>query len=163
VLDDPREIGEGRPFPYVFVWRRADRLAEVVRMARLDGGPPPVHLGEEWVSVTRPYVTGLDVHCVHALQLIRRRLPCGGEDVFLICPGCENPRRYLYAWEVIGSRLSSRPWHCRSCARLRYRSEGTYIPREWRILGGYPRAETWDPYVFSSLGQAWDVLEYWKR
>jgi hypothetical protein len=145
VLDDPRKI------PYLFLWRLGDRPVsgvpenvETVRVAALPGGPPPVRPAEEWVSVRRP-TPGLDVACVHALQVLRRRLPYDGEDVFLLCPSCEKPRRYLYAWQVIESRLVSRPWHCRNCAGLRYQSEGTCIPREWRALGGYPRAKLGNP------------------
>lgn len=155
MLDDPRRI------PYLFLWRIDGRPVsgvpenvETVRVAALPGGPPPVRLGEEWVSITRPVQ---QVGCVHALQLVRRALPRnGGEDVLLLCPNpyCGKPSRYLYAWQVIVSSIVSRPWRCRTCAGLRYQSEGTYIPRGWRTLGGYPRPESWDPYVFSSLEQA---------
>jgi hypothetical protein len=153
VLDDPRRT------PYLFLWRRDDRPVsgvpenvEAARVAALLGGPPPVRPGEEWVGITRPLG---QVGYVHALQLVRRSLPRnGGEDVLLLCPLCRKPRRYLYAWEVVRSRLVSRPWHCRTCAGLRYQSEGTYIARGWRALGGYPRPETWDPYVFYRFEEA---------
>jgi hypothetical protein len=148
VLDDPRKT------PYLFLWRRDGRVTEVVRVEALPGGPQPVRPNEEWVSITRPIgQTG----CVHALQLIRRPLPRnGGEDLLLLCPRplCGKASRYLYAWEVVGRNVVARPWQCRSCAGLRYQSEGTYVSREWRGWGGYPRPESWDPYVFSSLGPA---------
>lgn len=150
VLDDPRGI------PYLFVWRLDCRPVsgvpenvEVVRVAALPGGPPPIRSGEEWVSITRPLG---QIGCVHALQLLRRPLPRnGGTDVLLLCPNptCGRPSRYLYAWEVLGRRIISRPWNCRSCARLRYASEGEGR-NPW---GPYPR-DPWDPYVFSSLEQA---------
>lgn len=145
MLDDPRGI------PYLFLWRTEDRpvsgvgeFAEAVRVAALPGGPPPVRPGEGWVSITRP---AGQAGCVHALRLVHRPLPRnGGDDVLLLCPACEKPRRYLYAWEVIESRVFSRPWHCRTCAGLRYQSEG----RGRNAWGPYPRY-SWDPYVLSSL------------
>ena len=146
--DDPRQV------PYLFVWRLdGSPVAEVARVAALPGGPAPIRPGEAWVSITRPFPARIG--CVHALQLTRHPLPRnGGEGVLLLCPLCQKPRRYLYAWEVVVGRVFSRPWHCRTCAGLRYQSEGTYVPRAWRGLGGYPRPETWDPYVFSSLERA---------
>lgn len=149
VLDDPRKI------PYLFLWRRDDRgeIVEAVRVAVSPGGHPPVRPGEEWVSVTRPPRT---VGYVHALRVLRRTLPRhGGEALSLVCPGCNRPRLYLYAWEVSGSRVVPRPWHCRTCSGLRYQSEGTY--NRFPDWGGYPRPDTWDPYVFSSLEEALEL------
>jgi len=41
------------------------------------------------------------------------------------------------------------------CIGLRYASEGTYIPRAFRFLGGgYPRQAQWSPEVFTSPAQA---------
>jgi hypothetical protein len=50
-------------------------------------------------------------------------------------------------------------WRCRSCARLRYSSEGGYLlPTGFgrlgvmlRAYGGLPRPESWLPYVFTSI------------
>lgn len=151
VLDDPRGS------PYLLLWRTEDRpisgigeFAEAVRVSALPGRPPPICSGEEWVSVTQHWRMGF----VHALRLLRRPLPRhGGKALFLLCPRCGKPRRYLYAWGVAGPRLTPRPWHCRSCAGLRFASEGEGR-NPW---GPYPR-DPWDPYVFSSVKRAAEAL-----
>ena len=175
-LDDPRRR------PYVFLWRdwraddiqriRPDEIREALFVARytpketvLNGyryaeSVPP---GEEWVSAStldgKSEEPGSGI--ARALRVIRVPLPRnGGRALLLVCPGfgCGKPRRHLYAWEIIGSRVARRPWLCRTCARLRFASEG-----EGRnTWGPYPRYP-WDPYVFSSLEQAQDALDYWKR
>jgi hypothetical protein len=113
-----------------------------------------------WVTVKRPDGRG-DI-----LGAIWRPLPKDGADaLFLVCPGCDLPRRYLYGWEAVGrftnSAAASR-WQCRSCARLRYSSEGGYLrPTGLGRLGqlgfmlaaygNLPRPESWLPYVFASI------------
>lgn len=56
------------------------------------------------------------------------RLPRGnGRDLFLMCRRCARLRRKLYAWEARGPYASSArttDWQCRTCAGLRYASEG---------------------------------------
>lgn len=163
-LDDPRQR------PYFFLWRdwRADdrqrihpsEIREVIVVARYTPKDTLLHgyrcvesipPGDEWASVT-----ALDEEpgYVRALRVIRVPLPRhGGQDVLLLCPFCRGPRRYLYAWEVVGPHVVRRPWKCRHCASLRYRSEGEGR-NPW---GPYPRCP-WDPYVFSSLEQAAEAL-----
>jgi len=95
------------------------------------------------------------------LRLVLRPLPRhDARDFLLVCPTCEKPRRYLYAWRVFGSRLLLGRWECRTCAGLRYCSEGggllhyrrlrhlrvALALRKWRE----PRPSPWDPDVFNS-------------
>jgi hypothetical protein len=62
--------------------------------------------------------------------------------MFLVCPDCKSPRRFLYG------RLN---WVCRSCAELRYVSEGVYMPAwERRCFGALPHEGPRDPLVYSS-------------
>jgi len=164
VLDDPRGI------PYIFLWRRewesSGKLVEWARVARyvprrsVIGETEYVEripAGEEWASVTQPEGGG-----VHAIRVLRVALPRrGGSALLLVCPYCDRPRRHLYAWAVTGSGLYRMSWRCRTCAGLRYGSEGTYIRPRWRCLGGYPRLETWDPYVFASLEEGARFLRAW--
>jgi len=169
-LDDPRRR------PYLLLWRdwraddrqriRSDEIREALLVARYTPKETVLHgyryvesvpPAEEWAKVTtldgqseKP--TGF----VRALRVVRIPLPRnGGRALLLICPGfgCGRPRRYLYAWEVMGSRIVRRPWLCRTCARLRYASEGEGR-NPW---GPYPR-DPWDPYVFSSLDRAANAL-----
>lgn len=158
VLDDPHGA------PYLFVWREEGCQPVLsVRVARyklsvsvIDGfryEEPPIPLGQEWVSVTRP-APQPDFGQAKALQVVRVPMPRGGgKDLLLICPGfgCARPRRYLYAWEVSEYRLNLRLWQCRTCAGLRYYSEGS--------RGGiyYKPDFHWDPEVFHSPEQAEEV------
>lgn len=166
VLDDPRGI------PYLFLWWQRGRIGEVVRVGRyvprrsvIAGHEyvEEVPAGQEWVSITVPDKKDT---FVRALRVIRRPLPRhGGRYLLLVCPGfgCGRPRRYLYAWRVFGSSIARQPWECWNCAGLRYGSEGTYIRPRWRCLGGYPRSETWDPYVFASLEEGIEELKRMKQ
>lgn len=133
VVDDIRQI------PYLFAWwKEGVELHELVRVAALPGGPAPARDGEEWVSIGRPFQqVGL-----RALRLLRRPLPRhGGTDLLLGCPICGSPRRHLYGYG---------DFRCRRCADLRYGSEGTYVRKRLRGIGGYPRADVWDPYCIAT-------------
>jgi hypothetical protein len=60
----------------------------------------------------------------------------GGRALLLFCSYCNTPRRYVYGWEWDSfsgwsNRLRSISWRCRSCARLRYTSEGGYSDWSW--------------------------------
>lgn len=143
VADDPRRV------PYLFLWRResSGEIEVAVRIfCRLGLG------NRELIEVTRPEGTS-DV-----LYGSRRIIHNGGTDLFLNCPRCNRPRRYLYAWAVEDGRIKTAEWPCRFCGGLRYQLEGTYIPSEWRLLGRHPRPETWDPIVYSSLDRAAEEL-----
>jgi hypothetical protein len=87
--------------------------------------------------------------------------------LFLLCSYCKTPRRHVYGWEWDSfsgwsNRVRSISWRCRSCARLRYSSEGGYLRptgfgrlgRVGLMLAAYgklPRPEAWRPYVFTSI------------
>jgi hypothetical protein len=167
VLDDPRKI------PYLFAWRSEwdGELKDAIRVAQC-GDPSPFFGNNReffrirgtffrcsWITAKRPDGRG------DFLRAIWRPLPRNGaQDLFLVCPGCDTPRRYLYGWEAAGrftnSAESSR-WQCRSCARLRYSSEGGYLRqgvRAERLFAGMgfpgrlpPRPASWLPYVFTSI------------
>ena len=83
-----------------------------------------------------------------ALEYTWHSLPRnGGRGLMVVCPRCGRPRRFLYGWQNDGECVRRSLWQCRECAGLRYRSEGTYIPREWRLWGGYPRTPPWNPII----------------
>jgi len=102
------------------------------------------------------------------LLIVWRMLPRnGGRALFLLCPFCNTPRRHVYGWErdsVAGWSNGVRQisWRCRSCARLRYSSEGGYLrPACGRLgqlgallrasWGNLPRPASWLPYVLPSI------------
>jgi hypothetical protein len=89
-------------------------------------------------------------------MLPAQNAPHNHHDFLLVCPGCDTPRRYLYGWEAAGRFTNSADasrWQCRSCAKLRYASEGGYLRpgRYLRAGGNLPRPEPWFPYVFTSI------------
>ena len=156
MLDDPRKI------PYLLVWRsRSDStVQEAARIAphyeTADFG------GLDWtgaVEVKRHDGTRNFIRTV-----LRARPRKSGRVRLLICPYCSVPRRALYGWEPGGQFTNSvtrSNWQCRSCAMLRYASEGgalvsrgrSSIARLFEQRFGLlcsPRPEPWLPYVFSS-------------
>lgn len=99
---------------------------------------------------------------VTVLRFVWRALPRNGGRV--VYSYCNTPRRHVYGWEWDSfsgwsNRVRSISWRCRSCARLRYSSEGGYLcgGRGWlaRVMGfdpgNLPRPESWLPYVFTSI------------
>jgi hypothetical protein len=162
-LDDPREI------PYLLVWkdeRHDGKIMEAVRLARF------VPLGRE--SFHPPYVEYVELKRTDEsstlLRIVWRMLPRnGGRALLVLCPYCNTPRRHVYGWEwdsVSGwtNRVRSISWRCRSCARLRYSSEGGALVSRGgpisRLLKmpfpdmHHPRPESWLPYVFTSPQEA---------
>jgi hypothetical protein len=167
VLDDPRKI------PYLLVWRRGrdGEAKDAIRVAQC-GDPGPFFGNNReffrvrgtcfrcsWITTKRPDGRG------DFLRAIWRPLARNGaHDLFLVCPGCDIPRRYLYGWEAEGrftnSAAASR-WQCRSCARLRYSSEGGALVLRGRTISrllrypyhdlSSPRPESWLPYVLTSI------------
>jgi hypothetical protein len=93
------------------------------------------------------------------LRIVWRTLPRnGGRTLFLMCPVCDTLRRFVYGWEWDSfsgrsNRVRRIGWRCRSCARLRYSSEGGYLRPGmlFRTFGNLPRPESWLPYVFTSI------------
>ncbi len=137
-LEDPRSV------PYLLLWRWMDAggIKEALRVS-------PRSLPLAGVELKRADGTS------QIIETIRRPLPRnGGSSLFLICPCCGVPRRYLYGWQVCSQRVVRSSWICRTCAGLRYRSEGTYINPWSRGLGGYPRTPPWDPCAFANVEDA---------
>jgi hypothetical protein len=150
-LDDPRRI------PYLLLWRdeRDGEIKEAVRLARYVE-PSDSHTLQNYVELKR---TDGDYS---VLGLTWRTLPRnGGRVLLLTCSYCCTPRRHVYGWEWDSfsgwsNRVRRSSWRCRSCAQLRYSSEGGYLrPRSsFRMFGNLPRPESWLPYVFTSPRQA---------
>ncbi len=100
------------------------------------------------------------------LLTIERPLPRnGGKARLVICTGCQYPRCALYPWRLDPSRrhavFISRSWQCRSCAKLRYASEGGALLHRPRTAFGkmlaavenftrHDRPEPFYPYVFAN-------------
>ena len=159
-LDDPRKM------PYLLVWKdeRDGRIMEAVRLTcHVD---PYLRSPHRYVEIKRTDES------TTVLQIVWRMLPRnGGRALFLLCPYCDTPRRHVYGWEwdsVAGWSNSVRQisWRCRSCARLRYSSEGGYLRGSGRgaiaaffraSFGNLPRPESWLPYVFTSPEEAADA------
>jgi hypothetical protein len=138
--------------------------------------PPERHDGEikEAVRLGRyfdphdPHATNNHVELkptdgsVTVLRFAWRAIPRnGGRALLLVCSYCNTPRRHVYGWEWDSfsgwsNRVRRISWRCRSCARLRYCSEGGYLcPRVmFRAFGNLPRPESWLPYVFTSIEAA---------
>jgi hypothetical protein len=157
-LDDPRRV------PYLLVWkdeRHDGQIKEAVRLARYERD-------DNYVEIKR---TNGDAT---VLRIVWRMLPRnGGCALLLRCTYCNTPRRHVYGWEwdsVSGwsNRVRSVSWQCRSCARLRYSSEGGALVLRGgpisRLLGlpcpdaRSPRPEPWLPYVFTSIEQAVEAI-----
>jgi hypothetical protein len=116
-FNDPRKI------PYLLVWKRESdgKIMEVVRLTcHADGYSGYVQLKRPDTSTT-------------VLGIVWRALPRnGGRALFLFCPQCQVPRRFVYGWEWDSfsgwsNRVWSISWRCRSCAQLRYSSEGGHL------------------------------------
>jgi len=154
-LNDPRNI------PYLLVWKddRHDcKIMEVVRLAHY------VACGREASDCVELKRTD---ESTTVLRIVWRMLPRnGGRVLFLFCPCCETPRRHVYGWEWDSfsgwsNRVRSISWRCRSCAQLRYSSEGGGLVLRGgpisRLLRmnvpdmSSPRPEPWLPYVFTSM------------
>jgi hypothetical protein len=140
-LNNPRRI------PYLLIWkddRHDGKIMEAVRLAH-GGFSNLVELKRTDESTT-------------VLRIVWRTLPRnGGRALFLLCPHCDTPRRHVYGWEwdsLSGwsNRVRQISWRCRSCARLRYSSEGGYLRPGgmFQVFGNLPRPELWLPYVFRS-------------
>jgi hypothetical protein len=151
-LNDPRKI------PYLLIWkdeRHDGKIKEAVRLARyVDPHDPRATYNRVDLKRTDGSLT--------VLHFVWRKLPRnGGRALLLICSYCYTPCRYVYGWEWDSSsgwsnRVRRISWRCRSCARLRYSSEGGYLrPRTmFRVFGNLPRPDLWLPYVFTSPQEA---------
>lgn len=131
--------------------RHDGEIKEAVRLARYVDPHDP-HVTYNHVELKRTDGT------LSVLRFVWRALPRnGGRALLLFCSYCNTPRRHVYGWEwdsISGwsNRVRSVSWRCRSCARLRYSSEGGYLNpgMMFRAFGNLPRPEPWLPYVFTS-------------
>lgn len=148
-FNDPRRI------PYLLVWRderHGGEIKEAVRLGRYSDPQDP-HATNNHVELKRTDGS------VTVLRFVWRALPRnGGRSLLVVCSYCKMPRRYVYGWEwdsVSGWSNTVRQisWRCRSCARLRYSSEGGYLRPSgmFRSFGNLPRPESWLPCVFTSI------------
>jgi len=160
-LDDPRKI------PYLFVWKdevHDGKIKEAVRVARYVE-PSNSRVTDNYVELKRA-----DGEAT-VLRIVWRALPRNGARTLLLnCSYCNIPRRHVYGWEWDSfsgwsSRVRSISWRCRSCARLRYSSEGGYLRpgRLFRAFGNLPRPASWLPYVFTDPDDATQWLREEKR
>src|SRR5713226_5326041 len=134
-LDDPRRI------PYLLVWkddRHDGKIMEAVRLAHF------IACGREGNDCVELKRTDGNTTI---LRIVWRMLPRnGGRALLLRCPYCDTPRRHVYGWEWDSfsgwsNRVRNVSWRCRSCARLRYSSEGRALvmrgdqsPGSWGTL-----------------------------
>jgi hypothetical protein len=147
-LNDPRRTS------YLLVWKseRDGEIKEAVRLACC-AGP---HGSYDQVELKRTDGS------ITVLRLVWRMLPRNRACALLLaCSYCGTPRRQVYGWEWDSSsgwsnRVRRISWRCRSCARLRYSSEGGYLRPSimFRAFGNLPRPDLWLPYVFTSPAEA---------
>jgi len=154
VWDDPRRI------PHLLIWKssRDGEVKEAIHVARF----VPRNNLPETDSVRVQRTDGSTV----PIYLAWRWQPHGGRSLLLRCWRCQRPRRALYGWRVgdDGRYYVARraDWECRTCAMLRYSSEGGYLRPTGlgrlgrlgvmlRAYGNLPRPESWFPYVFTSI------------
>ncbi len=148
-LKDPRKI------PYLLAWmeQRNGKIREGVRLSCTVAAHTPhdeVELKRTDGSIT-------------VLRIVWRTLPRnGGRALLLSCSTCSRPCLHVYGWEWDcysgwSNVVRQVSWRCRSCARLRYSSEGGHLrPRSrfLRCFGNRPRPELWLPLVFISPREA---------
>jgi hypothetical protein len=147
-LDDPRKI------PHLLVWKdeRNGEIKEAVRLARY-ADPHDSSAAQNHIELKRSDGSST------LLSAVWRTLPRnGGRALFLMCHGCEAPRRFIYGWEwdAFSGHVRRIGWQCRTCAELRYSSEGghLHIGGPFRALGKFPRPALWLPHVFESAEEA---------
>lgn len=151
-LNDPRRI------PYLLIWkdkRYEDEIREAVRLARYIE-PNNSRVTDNYIELKRTDGS------LTVLRIVWQMLPRnGGLGLLLVCSYCNTLRRYVYGWEWDSfsgwsNRVRRISWQCRSCARLRYSSEGGYLRPSvrFRAFGNLPRPDLWLPYVFTSPEKA---------
>jgi hypothetical protein len=153
-FNDPRGI------QYLVVWKdeRDGKIKEALRLAR--------HVDPREPAATHYVELKRTDGSLTILPTIWRMLPRnGGRFLLLVCSYCSTPCRHVYAWEWDSfsgwsNRVRRIAWKCRSCAELRYSSEGGHLRTSglFRAFGNLPRPESWFPYVFTSLDAAADFI-----
>jgi hypothetical protein len=94
---------------------------------------------------TEPYVQVWQNGGAQVWLLRMLPAPNGGRQTLVSCPECDVRVRHLYPYALVHGRVYLSSWHCRQCAGLRYRSEGSWSPAN-RSFGPYPRPWTYgDP------------------
>jgi hypothetical protein len=149
-LNDPRRI------PYLLVWKDESHDSKIKEAVRLAHFIACGDVSYDYVKLKRTHGDAT------VLRIVWRTLPRnGGRALFLLCPHCDTPRRHVYDWEWNWSSGRSNEvcivsWRCRSCARLRYSSEGGYLqPRRlFRAFENLPRPASWFPCVFTDPDDA---------
>ena len=157
-LYDPRRI------PYLLVWKdeRDGEIKEAVRLSCHIDPRDPVLAQHVELKRTNGSIT--------VLRIVWRTLPRnGGCALFLVCPRCGRLCRFVYGWEWDSysgwsNRVRSISWRCRSCAQLRYSSEGGHLRPNLRGLGqlggmlraygNLSRPVSWLPHMFTSPKEA---------
>ena len=117
VLNDPRNI------PYLLLWKshRTGEIKEAIRVVRRTFGAPPY-------SIEKVELKRTDASVVYICP-VWRPLPRGsGRSLLLGCPHCGRLCRALYGAKVGNDgrfyAVRRANWECRTCAQLRYSSEG---------------------------------------
>jgi hypothetical protein len=140
---------------YLFVWKLEGRpiggakeVVDAVRVAVADWPCAPWPAGP-FADIQR---RGDLRNPSGFVRTVFRRMPRGtGVALLLVCRTCDRPRRFLYGGQNWHGHLRLfTSWCCRSCAGLRFASEGQFDSLGW----GYPRPEPWNPYVFPSVEEA---------
>jgi hypothetical protein len=160
-----RFLADPRMIPYLLVWKSSwdGTVKDAVRLSREASRAAPL-AWTGWIEIRR-----IDGTCTH-IRPAERLLPRNnGKDQFLLCPSCHTPRRALYGTRVgdDGRYYVARQadWICRTCAGLRYTSEGGYLRPAYGRLGRFgvmlrasfgnlPRPKSWLPNVFTSHQEA---------
>ena len=163
VLDDPRQL------PYLLIWKEegSGNLVEAARVASCNEPFSWETNRADWVDIQR--ANGSQVW----ILTIERQMPRNrGKFRLVLCPSCQQPRRALFPWQLNPERphaVFNSIWQCRSCAQLRYASEGgalmfhprTDLERQIEAVEGVswnPRPEPWYPYVFADPRDAEAIL-----
>ena len=158
-LDDPRRLS------YLLIWKDERHDGRIMETLRLSNFAPCGRECNNYAELKRPDGS------VTTLRIMWRTLPRnGGRALFLLCPCCNTPRRFVYGWEWDSfsgwsNRVRSISWRCRSCAQLRYSSEGGALLIRgrgalWRLVEEEfgpqrsDRPEPWLPLVFTSPSHA---------
>jgi hypothetical protein len=147
-------FNDPRKFPYLLVWKdeRNGKIKEAVRLARYVDSHDSRATGHR-VELKRPDGS------TTVLRTVWRMLPRNGARALLLaCSSCDVPCRNVYGWEwdsfwERSDMVKSISWRCRTCARLRYSSEGGYLCPGilFRAFGNLPRPKSWLPNVFTSI------------
>jgi hypothetical protein len=162
VLDDPRQV------PYLIIWKEesSGKLREAARVAAC----AEVDREIDWARCLE--IKRADGSKNWILTAERPLPRNGGSALLVICPRCQGHRRALYPWKLNPAKrhaVFTSSWQCRSCAGLRYASEGgalvfhsrTDLGRLIEAIEGPSRGlrpVPWYPYVFANPLEAQAIL-----